>query len=82
MGLQDSHLRQFQVGRDIVFFMMGIGKTEFALVNPHFVEIEVYHGFFQLGQTQPGCLHPVTICYVNDINFRHFIFLSRLSIEI
>jgi len=71
--LQNSHCRQFKIGLDIVFLVMGKGKTEFTLVNPHFIEKHVDHGFFQLGQTQARGLHPVPICHINDINFRHFV---------
>jgi len=52
-------------------FVPGGGEAKLRLKYPHLIQVNIYHGLFQLGQTKLGGLHPIPIGYINKINLRH-----------
>jgi len=63
--LYNPHLDQFQIGLKVVGFMPGGRETEFGLEDPHFIQVNIYHCFFQLGKTELRRLHAITVGNIN-----------------
>ena len=62
---KDTHFLQLKVCPKVVRLMPGCGKAKLALINPHLIQIHVYHGLSQFRQAKPSCLNPITVSNVN-----------------
>jgi hypothetical protein len=51
--------------------MPGGGEAKLGLKYPHLIQVNIYHRFFQLGQTKLGGLHPIPIGDIKKINLGH-----------
>ena len=67
MGFKTPISASSRLALQVVDFVPGGGKTELGLEDAHLVQVDVYHGLFQLGQAEFGGLHAVPVGYINQI---------------
>jgi hypothetical protein len=68
---EDAQAGQFEVGVQVVPFVVGHRESELGLEDAHAGHVQVDDRLLEFGEADAGRLHAVPIGHVNQVNRRH-----------